>query len=184
MDTITVNDDIMLLPLQEQHFDYLIPWNQDEEILKWVEEDEKNRPDEEEIKDIYREACAHGKCFLIVSGNVPIGECWLHELDFPELSQRFPDSCMYRIDYMIGERAFHGKGIGSTVVKALLRYGFETLGADVIWGFTKENNFASKRILQKAGFILDEIICIEIREKTQKRYQYRMTKAEYRGCRK
>lgn len=179
MDKIVVNEQITLVPLQEEHFPYLIPWNQDAEILQWVEEDTREFLDEAEIKEIYRKALAHGKCFLIVMENSPIGECWLHNLDIPEVCQTYPDSRMYRMDYMIGEKSCHGKGIGTAIAGALLQYGFEELHADILWGFTKENNIPSKRIFRRLGFSLDDIITIDIRGKIQKRYHYRMRREEY-----
>ena len=179
MDKIVVNEQITLVPLQEEHFSYLIPWNQDAEILQWVEEDTKEFLDEAEIKEIYRKALAHGKCFLIVMENSPIGECWLHDMDIPEICQVYPDSRMYRMDYMIGEKSCHGKGIGTAIAGVLLRYGFEELHADILWGFTKENNIPSKRIFRRLGFALDDIITIDIRGKIQKRYHYRMMREEY-----
>ncbi len=181
MDKITVNEQITLVPLREEHFPYLIPWNQDAEILQWVEEDAKEFLSEDEITDIYRRALTHGKCFLIVADDIPIGECWLHEMDISEICQAYPDCLMYRMDYMIGEKSCHGRGIGTAIAQALLQYGFEKLHADILWGFTKENNIPSKRIFQRIGFSLDAIISVDIRGNIQKRYQYRMTREEYFG---
>lgn len=179
MEKITVNEQVTLVPLQEKHFPYLIPWNQDAEILQWVEEDTKEFLSEAEIKEIYRKALTCGKCFLIVAGDIPIGECWLHEMDIPEVCQMYPGRLMYRMDYMIGEKSYHGKGIGTATAEALLRYGFEELHADILWGFTKENNIPSKRIFRGLGFLLVEVIEVDIRGVRQKRYHYRIMREEY-----
>lgn len=179
MEKITVNEQVTLVPLQEKHFPYLIPWNQDAEILQWVEEDAKEYLHETEIQDIYRKALTHGKCFLIVAENNPIGECWLHELDVPEICQAYPDRRMYRMDYMIGEKSYHGRGIGTAVSRALMQYGFEELQADILWGFTKENNMPSKRIFRRLGFLLVEVVEIDIRGVLQKRHHYRIMREEY-----
>ncbi len=46
----------------------------------------------------------------------------------------------------------HGNGIGTTALKLVVKYAFETLNRHKIRGAYLEGNQASKRIMEKAGF--------------------------------
>lgn len=58
-------------------------------------------------------------------------------------------------------RAFWGQGIGSEVVRAVVRYGFEQLELNRIYARTIVVNFESVRMLERLGFV---------REGTQREY--------------
>lgn len=48
--------------------------------------------------------------------------------------------------------AYWGRGLTPEAVVALLRYGFEVLGLDVIWCDHYEGNEKSRRVIEKCGF--------------------------------
>lgn len=48
--------------------------------------------------------------------------------------------------------AYWGRGIMPEVVIALLRYGFEDLGMDMVWGIHYAENVQCRRVLEKSGF--------------------------------
>ena len=50
--------------------------------------------------------------------------------------------------------AYWGRGIMPEVVMALLRYGFEDLGMDMVWGIHYSENVQCRRVLEKTGFLL------------------------------
>jgi ribosomal-protein-alanine N-acetyltransferase len=56
----------------------------------------------------------------------------------------------YDIGYRLIKR-FWGKGYATESAKAAIRYGFETLAADTIYGMCHINNSASKNALEKVG---------------------------------
>lgn len=49
-------------------------------------------------------------------------------------------------------REFQGKGIMSEALRLIVDFGFSVCGFTRIWAYTWENNPASQRILEKAGF--------------------------------
>ena len=58
------------------------------------------------------------------------------------------------LGYWLGE-PFWGQGIGAESVKAIVSYGFETLGLLRIFAEPYDSNPASCRVLEKAGFVLE-----------------------------
>lgn len=53
--------------------------------------------------------------------------------------------------------AFQGKGIMSEALRLLADFGFSVCGFTRIWAYTWENNPASQRILEKAGFVKEGV---------------------------
>lgn len=47
---------------------------------------------------------------------------------------------------------FHGQGIGTTALKLVTRYAFETLNRHKVRGAYLDGNDASRRVMEKAGF--------------------------------
>ncbi|MFC2101645.1 GNAT family N-acetyltransferase [Bacteroidota bacterium] len=58
------------------------------------------------------------------------------------------------IGYFLGEQ-FWGRGIITEALKALVKYGFETFDIIRIYAEPFADNLASRRALEKAGFILE-----------------------------
>lgn len=56
------------------------------------------------------------------------------------------------IGYWLGRR-FHGRGVATTAIGALTRYGFETLGLERLEARVFAWNAASARVLEKNGFV-------------------------------
>jgi ribosomal-protein-alanine N-acetyltransferase len=71
-----------------------------------------------------------------------------------------------------------GKGLASEAARALIRYGFETLGMESIRAYMHPNNLASIRVAEKAGMCLhntirlddfdQDALCYQITNKEQK----------------
>lgn len=56
------------------------------------------------------------------------------------------------IGYWITEEHW-GEGLATEAVKEMVRYAFENLGLDILWCAYYDDNFASKRVQEKSGFI-------------------------------
>ena len=56
------------------------------------------------------------------------------------------------IGIMIGEKALWSKGIGQIAYKVLLKYAFEVLKLNRIWGGTDEHNVGMQKIFLNTGF--------------------------------
>lgn len=68
-----------------------------------------------------------------------------------------------QLSLFIGEKSCWGKGFSSELVKAVTRYGFETLGLHRMEAGCYEDNLASLRVFLKAGykvegFLRDQVI--------------------------
>ncbi len=60
------------------------------------------------------------------------------------------DEC--ELGYCLG-KSFWGRGYMTEAVKEILRYGFKTLGMNIIWCGYYEGNHRSKRVQEKVGFV-------------------------------
>jgi len=56
-----------------------------------------------------------------------------------------------QVSYWLGE-SYWGRGIVTTAVKELVKFGFETLELVRIYAYTYHHNKASMKVLEKAGF--------------------------------
>ncbi len=61
------------------------------------------------------------------------------------------------LGYWLGE-PYQGKGVMTEAVRAIVSYGFEQLDLDRISAAPYTPNFASRRVLEKSGFILEGIL--------------------------
>jgi|GEM_PF-2401433 len=130
-----------------------------QEVLYWTEGADTDGYDLETIQSIYRSTDPLSKfSFIIEYEQQPIGECWLQRMNLPYLLQQFPDRDCRRIDLMIGEKDYWNRGIGTTVISLLTRFGFEEENADAIFGVIFDFNHRSRRAFEKNGFQLFEIV--------------------------
>jgi aminoglycoside 6'-N-acetyltransferase len=106
-------------------------------------------------------ACIDGddptELFLIEIDGRPVGMIQRYLIaDEPEWWPAFDGICEVSnaagIDYLIGEPAYVGKGLGSAVVAAFSRIVFDWRGVDSIVVTVQQANPASWRILEKAGY--------------------------------
>ena len=78
-----------------------------------------------------------------------IGWCGLGPVDF--------DTSEIEIYYGLSASQW-GRGFTTEAAKALLRYGFETIGQDRIVALVKPENIASQRVIEKLGLIYQKRI--------------------------
>lgn len=147
-------DILTLMPLRDKHLPFLIKWNQDSEIIRWVETDPSRKLTKEEIRNIYITASKDSLCFLIVFKNQPIGECWLQPMNIAKIIRQHPGVCVGRIDLMIGENNFQNAGIGTIVVDMLTEYASDSQLYGVLYGFMRMDNMRSRSVFRKNGYKL------------------------------
>ena len=75
----------------------------------------------------------------------PIGSIGFHRNDLAE------DDDEYELGYWLG-KPFWGRGIIPEAARELLRYAFEELGMQRIWGGYYDGNLKSRRVQEKLGF--------------------------------
>jgi len=171
---------VLLRPLSENDWEILLKWNRNPEVLYFVEADEVAKRSLEEVQQIYRSVCRNAFCFIIEVEGQPVGECWLQRMNLERVLSRYPGRDCRRIDLMIGERAFRGRGLGTEVIRLLVAFGFEQQGADFIFGCDiAEDNVASLRAFEKAGFRVDAVVPQPPGSKVRKRYDLVLTRGRY-----
>ena len=83
-----------------------------------------------------------------------IGFCGLRFFDDPP-----------KIEILYGVAPIHwGKGLATEAARAVLRYGFEELRLEKIWGGADAPNVASIRVLEKLGMIYEKTISMPLGE--------------------
>jgi len=157
--TVLTGQRIVLRPLTENDWDILFRWNNDPEVLYFVEGDEVSSRTMDEVQAIYRTVSQTAFCFMIEYDKEPIGECWLQQANLDFILQKYPDADSRRIDLMIGKKELWGRGIGTEIVRLLTVFAFEHEQADWVWGCDiADYNRASQKVFQKAGYQLSETI--------------------------
>ena len=58
-----------------------------------------------------------------------------------------------QLGMMIGDKKYHGQGLGSEIVSLGLKFSFETLSVHKVFLDVREDNIAAIRIYEKNGFI-------------------------------
>jgi [ribosomal protein S5]-alanine N-acetyltransferase len=105
----------------------------------------------ERMRAYYDAACANNKLVLLGVfenesgkhiGNVTLQDIdWIHRRAY--------------LGYMIGERAFAGRGFATEACLMASYYGFSKLNFDRIWNTVDVENVASIRVAEKAGLQLE-----------------------------
>lgn len=144
---------VKLTPLTDQHLPLLYRWNSDPEVLYWCEEEDVTCNDRETVRLIYGSVSQHAFCFLIEADGMPIGECWLQEMNLPYIRDRYPAGTdVRRIDMMIGEKDWWNRGIGTEVIRLLCVFAFQQEHVQILSCFCDDYNLRSRRAFEKNGF--------------------------------
>lgn len=150
---------IVLRPMTENDWDILLKWNNISEVLYYIEGDDVTSRTLDDLQSIYRTISQNALCFIIESDGKPIGECWLQQMNLERILQKYPSADCRRIDLMIGETAFWGRGIGTEAISLLTAFAFGHERADYVFGCdVADYNLASQKAFQKAGYQLSEKI--------------------------
>lgn len=132
---------ILLRPLSDEYLPYVYKWNSDSEVLYWSEgEDVKSYPPEV-VQQIYGGISQNNLCFVIEVNSEIIGECWLQKMNLPDVQKMYADNIdVRRIDMLIGEKSYWGRGIGTLFVGMLAEYAFCVEKVDVLHCFCEDYN--------------------------------------------
>lgn len=173
--------DLVLRPLTEDDWNVLLPWNQDPEVLYHAEGDDVRSWTLEEVQAIFRTVSRRAFCFLALWRGRPVGEGWLQVLNLERVRQLFPAGLdLRRIDLVIGEKACWGRGLGTRMLRLLTRFGFETHGADALFGCdVADDNAASRRMLERCGYRLLHTIPSPPGAKSRAVHDYLLTREEF-----
>lgn len=84
------------------------------------------------------------------SGKV-IGSVGLHK------DAKRPNIAVKELGFVLGA-AYWGQGLATEASKALIEYGFSTMGLDLISTYHKTFNLRAKRVIEKCGFTLEGVL--------------------------
>lgn len=176
------NISITLRPLTEDDWDILLRWNNDAEVLFFADSGYVTSYTLEKTQRVYRGVSQKAFIFIIEYDGVPIGECWLQQMNLEWILEKFPGKDMRRIDLMIGEKDFWGKGIGTVVIKLLTEFGFRDENADIIFGCNiADYNPRSLKAFQKAGYQVMEKVLQSAKSKAEWDYFVYMERESFTG---
>jgi [ribosomal protein S5]-alanine N-acetyltransferase len=142
---------LILRPMNETDIDAVYEMRRDNEIMRFIREPVLNRDEAENWINLISSRWAKdgiGFCSLIEkrSGKFA-GWCGLWELK---------ESGETEVGYAIAGE-FWGKGFASESAKAFLEYGFNKLNLEKIVAVAREENTASRRVMEKIGMQFDYI---------------------------
>ena len=173
---------IRLRPLTDEHLLLLYKWNADPEVTFWCESGD-GANDEETVRDIYSYVSPIAYCFLLEVDGKPIGDCWLENMNVQEIIDAYPNLNMKRIDMMIGEKDWWGRGIGSALIGMLTDFAFEHDGVDVLYiPSVFDYNIRSQKAFLKNGYEFIKASDVEDSKKTKQEFHYALKKEDYSPC--
>lgn len=144
---------VFLRPMTEEDWAVLAHWNSDPMVLYFAEGVDVRPYTFEEVQEIYRSTSMKAFCFIAEVDKQPIGEAWLQEMNLPYLLEQYQGKDCRRIDLMIGEKAFWGRGLGSEIIELLTAFALLTEKADMVFGCgIADYNPRSLRAFEKSGY--------------------------------
>lgn len=142
--------EIKILPLIPE---YLKDCEKDN-YLSWFNDPEINKYNSHavlpctEIKEIKSDEIVWKICFSDRTSRVAyIGNIGLHNIDLINRSAE--------IAILIGEKGYHGKGIGIEVIKMVMNHGFVKMGLNRLYLGTAASNDSMREIAKKLGMKLE-----------------------------
>ena len=171
---------VVLRPMTENDWDILLKWNSDPQVLYYSEGDDVQAYNLEDINGIYRGVSQTAFCFIAEVNRQPVGECWLQQMNLPRILQKYPDQDCRRIDLMIGEKDWWGKGLGTEMIRLLTEFAFEQEHADRVYepGIA-DYNPRSLKAFQKNGYQIVDTIEQPAGRKAHFGYDLSLTRSQY-----
>jgi RimJ/RimL family protein N-acetyltransferase len=137
MEVISVED------LRPEHFGLVAAWLSRNDINRWLTAEWRNQVASSTVLAIALRN-RKNRIFLIRFSGQPCGLIGLAEIDVADATAM--------IWYLLGESTLSSKGVVSEAVKQVARKSFQELKLRSIYAWVMEDNIASARVLQKAGF--------------------------------
>jgi len=148
---------ITLRPIQIEDFPTLVDWINAPHVARFWD-GHTNLADVTKKYEPRVDAETQTHVFIANLNDVPIGmiQCYRHA-DTPSWDATIGIERAVGIDYLIGNIEFTGQGIGPLIIEAMVKHAFEFYpDIEVIVSAPQQNNRASCRALEKAGFTLKE----------------------------
>lgn len=129
--------------LQPEHFEQVAEWLARPEINQWLSgEWREHRATAAMIAITARNR--RNRLYLVRHEAAPCGLVALAEIDVADR--------LAMIWYVLGDSRLEGHGITSEAVRQLAKIGFSELSLASIYAWIMEDNFGSRRVLERSGF--------------------------------
>jgi RimJ/RimL family protein N-acetyltransferase len=134
---------VTMQDLTREHFELVARWLAKPEINRWLTAEWRNPAVSATLVAIAVRN-RKNRLFLVRCDGDPCGLVALANINMPDSTAA--------VWYVLGEQTLSGCGIISEAVKQLTRLCFGKMGLVSIYAWIMEDNAASHRVLQKAGF--------------------------------
>ena len=137
---------IYIFDFPEEDLASIVKWRNDPDVNKYLRPNYRTL---EDVQEWYRGYFSSGgnRLFGIRAADELIGYCTI------EAIEKANNKC--EVGIAIGEKAYWRKGIGSAVIRQLLKIAFTDLQMHRVEAVVQGDNVASARCFSRAGFQLD-----------------------------
>ena len=144
---------IFLREIRKADLPFCIEWLKDPEVTRFLSNSVKNVSDKEEL--LWFKTIKNSKndivfSIIATSENRYIGNCGLHKINWQE------KTCEMGI--FIGDRNFWNRGCGTSAIRLLMDFATKTAGIEKIRLLVYEYNLRAKKVYEKCGFKVVEIL--------------------------
>ncbi|MGL5694131.1 MAG: GNAT family N-acetyltransferase [Peptostreptococcaceae bacterium] len=145
---------IKLRNLNQQDKTYFFKWIKDKEVIKYSLSIFQNMKTEEDISTwfdkLLLDKSTYNQAIFDTSNNRLIGYAGICNLSKTNLSGEY--------FIFIGDKTYHGKGVGTFVTKEIVKDGFEKLNLNRIMLTASEKNIGAIKAYTKANFKTEGIM--------------------------
>lgn len=145
-----IGEKVYFRPLDIADLEKLVKWINDPEITVFLTMGRfpaNSIREREWLENLYKSTDDIVMGIVIKDGDIFIGNCGLHQIDWVSRSAVF--------GIMIGEKEYQNKGYGTEAVLLMLKYAFEILNLNRIELTVYNFNKRAIRCYEKAGFTLE-----------------------------
>ncbi len=148
-----IGEKIELRDIRKTDLPSCIKWLKDPEVTKFLSSSVKNVTEAEELqwyKSIKKSKNDIVFSIIVIFENKYIGNCGLHKIDWIDK--------ICELGIFIGERNYWNKGFGTAAIILLLDFAVNTIGIKTVRLFVYEYNLRAKKVYEKCGFTVKEIL--------------------------
>lgn len=134
--------------------EYFFSWIKDKEVIKYSLSIFQKMKSDEDISrwfdKLLVDKSSYKKAIVDMTKKKIIGYAGIADISETNLSGEY--------FIFIGEKSYHGKGVGTYVTKEIVKQGFENLNLNRIMLTAFEKNISAKKAYSKAGFKMEGIM--------------------------
>jgi RimJ/RimL family protein N-acetyltransferase len=129
--------------LTQPHFDLVAGWLSNREINRWLTAEWRDKTTTSVLLAMMIRN-KKNRVFLVYWNGRPVGLTALADIDVVDATAM--------VWYFLGDPTLAGKGIVSSAVMQMAKKCFQELNLKSLYAWAMENNLASTKVLEKAGF--------------------------------